>query len=201
MKSYIQILAPAEPAIAMDVRSTASRKTVGSVAVFVGRCQRFHMWKSRVPTKTRLKEVCLLPFQETVATQQIYKQRLGDIRSDLSRDAEIKTRKLVDQRSFQQDSVDIEKMRSENRLMQDKYTALREKYNKLKNDVRLAVERRRRKVEYTTASETERSTSTRTRTDRTESSEQKWVTINVRLFSWIVRANHLHFLAPRMEHL
>lgn len=63
-------------------------------------------------------------------------------------------------------------MRSENRLMQDKYTALREKYNKLKSDVRLAVEKRRRK-EYTTASETERSTSTRTRTDRTESSEQK----------------------------
>ncbi|XP_031838133.1 centrosomal protein 164 isoform X2 [Nomia melanderi] len=134
--------------------------------------------REKIRKMTEEHEKCLADIlrdfriDETVATQQIYKQRLGEIRPDLSRDAEIKTRKLVDQRSFQQDTVDIEKMRSENRLMQDKYTALREKYNKLKNDVRLAVERRRRKVEYTTASETERSTSTRTRTDRTESSEQ-----------------------------
>ncbi|XP_076657616.1 centrosomal protein 164 isoform X1 [Halictus rubicundus] len=116
---------------------------------------------------------------ETVAQQQIYKQRLGDMWP--GRSVEIKARKLAEQRSFQQESVDIEKMRSENRLMQDKYTALREKYKKLKNDVRLAVERRSwRKAEYNTASETERSTSTRTRTDITESSEQNTPVRNTR---------------------
>nr|XP_033339118.1 centrosomal protein of 164 kDa isoform X2 [Megalopta genalis] len=116
---------------------------------------------------------------ETVAQQQIYKQRLGDIWP--GRSVEIKARKLAEQRSFQQESVDIEKMRSENRLMQDKYTALREKYKKLKNDVRLAVERRSwRKAEYNTTSETEKSTSTRTRTDITESSEQNTPVRNTR---------------------
>ncbi|XP_078052721.1 centrosomal protein 164 isoform X2 [Augochlora pura] len=116
---------------------------------------------------------------ETVAQQQVYKQRLGDMWP--GRSVEIKTRKLAEQRSFQQESVDIEKMRSENRLMQDKYTALREKYKKLKNDVRLAVERRSwRKAEYNTTSETERSTSTRTRTDITESSEQNTPVRNTR---------------------
>lgn len=100
----------------------------------------------------------------------MYQQRLEDIRANLSRDTDKETQK----QSAQQENMDIEKMRSENRLLQDKYTALKEKYRKLKNDVRLAVERRsRRKMGYTTASETERSTSTRTRTDKTESSEQK----------------------------
>ncbi|XP_053972469.1 centrosomal protein of 164 kDa [Hylaeus volcanicus] len=113
-------------------------------------------------------------------TRQMYKQRLEEIRSDFSRDAEKKAQKLVEQ-TVQQESVDIEKMRSENRLLQDKYTALKEKYRKLKGEVRLVVERRiRRKAGYTTASETERSTSTRTRTDRTESSEQNTPVRNTR---------------------
>lgn len=103
----------------------------------------------------------------------MYKERLEEIRADFARDAEKETRKQVE-RAIQQDSIDFERMRCEKRLLQDKYTALKEKYMKLKNDVRLAVERRsRRKEGYTTASETERSVSTRTRTERTESSEQK----------------------------
>lgn len=105
----------------------------------------------------------------------MYKERLEEIRADFARDAEKEARKQTD-RVLQQESIDYEKLRCEKRLLQDKYTALKEKYMKLKNDVRLAVERRsRRKEGYTTASETERSASTRTRTEKTESSEQKWV--------------------------
>ncbi|XP_032684812.1 trichohyalin isoform X3 [Odontomachus brunneus] len=104
--------------------------------------------------------------------RKMYKERLEEIRADFARDAEKETRKQAE-RAIQQDSIDFERMRCEKRLLQDKYTALKEKYMKLKNDVRLAVERRsRRKEGYTTASETERSASTRTRTERTESSEQ-----------------------------
>ncbi|XP_012529783.1 centrosomal protein of 164 kDa isoform X2 [Monomorium pharaonis] len=104
--------------------------------------------------------------------RKMYKERLEEIRADFARDAEKEARKLTE-RALQQESIDFEKMRCEKRLLQDKYTALKEKYIKLKNDVRLAVERRsRRKEGYTTASETERSTSTRTRTDKTDSSEQ-----------------------------
>lgn len=102
----------------------------------------------------------------------MYKERLEEIRADFARETEKEARKQNER--ILQDSIDFEKMRCEKRLLQDKYTALKEKYMKLKNDVRLAVERRsRRKEGYTTASETERSTSTRTKTDRTESSEQK----------------------------
>ncbi|KAG5330278.1 CE164 protein, partial [Acromyrmex charruanus] len=104
--------------------------------------------------------------------RKMYKERLEEIRADFAKDAEKEARKQTE-RALQQESIDFEKMRCEKRLLQDKYTALKEKYMKLKNDVRLAVERRsRRKEGYTTASETERSTSTRTRTDKTDSSEQ-----------------------------
>ncbi|XP_015605660.1 centrosomal protein of 164 kDa isoform X2 [Cephus cinctus] len=102
-----------------------------------------------------------------------YKQRLKDIRDDFSQDVE-KEAKKQNERISRQETVDFEKIRCEKRLLEDKYKTLKEKYLKLKNDVRLAVERRNKKKEgNTTASETEKSTSARTRTDRTESSDQK----------------------------
>lgn len=119
-----------------------------------------------------LEKNLLFRFQEDL-TRKMYKQRLEEIHADFSRDAEKEARKQTE-RALQQDSIEFEKMRCEKRLLQDKYMALKEKYMKLKKEVCLAVERRsRRKEGYTTASETERSTSTRTRTDKTESSEQK----------------------------
>lgn len=73
-----------------------------------------------------------------------------------------------------QETVDYEKIRCEKRLLEDKYKTLKDKYLKLKNDVRLAVERRsKRKEGNVTTSETERSASTRTRTERTESIDRK----------------------------
>ncbi|XP_071860458.1 centrosomal protein 164 isoform X5 [Bombus fervidus] len=105
-------------------------------------------------------------------TRKMYKQHLEEIRADFSREVEKEARKQTG-RAIHQESIEFEKMRCEKRLLQDKYMALKEKYMKLKKEVRLAIERRsKRKEGYTTASETERSTSTRTRTDRTESSEQ-----------------------------
>lgn len=103
----------------------------------------------------------------------MYKQHLEEIRADFSREVEKEAREQTG-RAIPQESIEFEKMRCEKRLLQDKYMALREKYMKLKKEVRAAIDKRnRRKEGYTTASETERSTSTRTRTDGTESSEQK----------------------------
>lgn len=114
----------------------------------------------------------LLRFQED-RTRKMYKQHLEEIRADFSREVEKEARKQTG-RAIHQESIEFEKMRCEKRLLQDKYMALKEKYMKLKKEVRSAIDKRnRRKEGYTTASETERSTSTRTRTDRTESSEQK----------------------------
>lgn len=98
----------------------------------------------------------------------MYKQRLEEIRADFSRDVEKEARKQTEL-AIQQECMDFEKMRCEKRLLQDKYMALKEKYMKLKNDVRLTVERRNKsRGGYTTASETERS-----KTEKTDSSDQK----------------------------
>lgn len=105
--------------------------------------------------------------------RKVYKQRLEEVRGDFSKEID-KEAKNISERASRQETVDFEKIRCEKRLLEDKYKTLKEKYLKLKNDVRLAVERRsKRKESNTTASETERSASTRTRTDRTESSIQK----------------------------
>ncbi|XP_046828745.1 golgin subfamily A member 4 isoform X2 [Vespa crabro] len=99
--------------------------------------------------------------------RKMYKQRLEEIRADFSRDVEKEARKQTEL-AIQQECMDFEKMRCEKRLLQDKYMALKEKYMKLKNDVRLTVERRNKsRGGYTTASETERS-----KTERTDSSDQ-----------------------------
>lgn len=134
-------------------------------------------WKKGYITYLRLHVTgknSLLRFQED-RTRKMYKQHLEEIRADFSREVEKEARKQTG-RAIHQESIEFEKMRCEKRLLQDKYMALKEKYMKLKKEVRSAIDKRnRRKEGYTTASETERSTSTRTRTDRTESSEQKWV--------------------------
>lgn len=80
----------------------------------------------------------------------------------------------MSEHATRQETVDFEKMRCEKRLLEDKYKILKDKYLKLKNDVRLAVERRsKRKEAHVTTSETEKSASTRTKTDRTESLDRK----------------------------
>ncbi|XP_051169688.1 centrosomal protein of 164 kDa isoform X3 [Leptopilina boulardi] len=107
--------------------------------------------------------------------RKLYKQRLEEIRGDFSRDIENEVKRQSDRKSSSpQDNVDYEKLRCEKRLIEDKYNTLKEKYLKLKKEVRLAVERRtKRKEGNATASETDKSTSARTRTDKPESSDQK----------------------------
>lgn len=119
-----------------------------------------------------MKKIVPNTSQEDLARKE-YKQRLEEVRASFSRDIE-KEMKKQGERLARPDSVDFEKIRCEKRLVEDKYKTLKEKYLKLKNDVRLAVESRsRRKEANATASETERSTSAKTKTDRTESMDQK----------------------------
>ncbi|XP_043467042.1 centrosomal protein of 164 kDa isoform X2 [Leptopilina heterotoma] len=106
--------------------------------------------------------------------RKLYKQRLEEIRADFSRDIENEVKRQSDRKSSPQEIVDYEKLRCEKRLIEDKYNTLKEKYLKLKKEVRLAVERRtKRKEGNATASETDKSTSARARTDKPESSDQK----------------------------
>lgn len=114
----------------------------------------------------------LTTFQERLS-RKVYKQRLDEIRTDLSRGIDKEAKKISDHATRQQ-MIDFEKIRCEKRLLEDKYKVLKEKYLKLKNEVRVAVERRsKRRESNTTASETERSGSTKTRTETNESSHQK----------------------------
>ncbi|XP_034942894.1 uncharacterized protein PF11_0207 isoform X2 [Chelonus insularis] len=127
---------------------------------------------------TEDNEKCLAEIVQDFRTEEstarkVYKQRLEEIRADFSRDIEKEMKKLSE-RAAQQETANFDKIRCEKRLLEDKYKTLKEKYLKLKNDVRLAVERRSKRREgNTTASETERSASTRTKTERTESSLQR----------------------------
>ncbi|XP_033209240.1 centrosomal protein of 164 kDa isoform X3 [Belonocnema kinseyi] len=135
--------------------------------------------REKITKITEEHEKCLAEILRDFRTDEglarkLYKQKLEEIRADFSRDIENQVKKQSDRKSGPQESVDFEKLRCEKRLLEDKYNTLKEKYLKLKKEVRLAVERRtKRKEGNTTASETERSTSARTRTDKTESSDQK----------------------------
>ena len=55
----------------------------------------------------------------------------------------------------------FEKLRCEKRLLEDKYRSLKDKYIRLKTDIKISMERRKRRDAggTTTASETEHSTS------------------------------------------
>ncbi|XP_058798530.1 centrosomal protein of 164 kDa isoform X2 [Phymastichus coffea] len=109
------------------------------------------------------------------SVRKVYKQQLEQIRADFAKEIE-KEMKNHNDSAIRQETVDFEKLRCEKRLLEDKYNTLKEKYLKMKKDMRAAIEKRARRKEQQanmTASETEMSTSTRTRTERTESSEHK----------------------------
>lgn len=94
-----------------------------------------------------------------------HQKQISDLRNKVSRDTEIeKTRTDRDP----EDERLYEKVRCEKRLLEDKYRCLKDKYLKLKTEVKLSIEKRNRKREQnltatttttTTGSETERSPS------------------------------------------
>ncbi|XP_074112640.1 centrosomal protein 164 isoform X3 [Cotesia typhae] len=134
--------------------------------------QREKMTKITEEHEKRLAEISRDYRVEENMARKVFKQKLDEIRSDLSREIDKETKKISD-RATRQDSADYDKIRCEKRILEDKYKTLKDKYLKLKNDVRLAVEKRsKRKEGHTTVSETEKSGSTRTRTERTESLTQ-----------------------------
>lgn len=136
--------------------------------------------------------------QENLA-RKVYKQRLDEIRTDYSKDVDNEVKKYDS--AVRQEIVDFEKMRCEKRLLEDKYNTLKEKYMKMKKDMRAAIEKRNRRKEQAnaTASETEMSTSTRTRTDRTESTDQKLVGFAITFIFFSVSHN-LESLSRRFDH-
>ncbi|KAJ8666999.1 hypothetical protein QAD02_008661, partial [Eretmocerus hayati] len=105
--------------------------------------------------------------------RKLYKQRLDEIRADYSKDIENEMKKYDS--AVRQETVEFEKIRCEKRLIEDKYNILKEKYLKMKKDMRAAIEKRNKRKEQANreASEAEMSASTRTRTERTESTDQK----------------------------
>ena len=108
----------------------------------------------------------------------MYKQRLDELRADYSKDLENEIKKYSES-AVRHESVEFEKIRCEKHLIEDKYNTLKDKYVKLKKDMRAAIEKRNRRKELAQAnaavSETEMSTSARTKTERSESTDQKLV--------------------------
>lgn len=81
----------------------------------------------------------------------------GNLDNEMNYQTSSKDKETGDERLY-------EKVRCEKRLLEDKYRCLKEKYMKLKTDVKLTIEKRHRKREQsltttTTGSETEKSNS------------------------------------------
>lgn len=89
-----------------------------------------------------------------------HSQKLAQMRTQVEHEIEMERQRL---RETGEDRL-YEKVRCEKRLLEDKYRCLKEKYVRLKNDVKISLERRNRRREQqtsitTTGSETERTPS------------------------------------------
>uniref|UniRef100_A0A336MV13 CSON008022 protein n=1 Tax=Culicoides sonorensis TaxID=179676 RepID=A0A336MV13_CULSO len=106
-----------------------------------------------------------------------HSQKLAQMRSQVEHEIEMERQRL---RDTGQDRL-YEKVRCEKRLLEDKYRCLKEKYVRLKNDVKISLERRNRRREQqtsitTTGSETER-TPSNNRSSNGDEKQQGSVTI------------------------
>ncbi|XP_063709582.1 centrosomal protein of 164 kDa [Culicoides brevitarsis] len=88
-----------------------------------------------------------------------HSQKLAQMRTQVEHEIQMERQRL---RETGEDRL-YEKVRCEKRLLEDKYRCLKEKYVRLKNDVKISLERRNRRREQTsittTGSETERTPS------------------------------------------
>lgn len=81
----------------------------------------------------------------------MYKQRLDEIRADHAKNIKKEMKKLEDELTDKQENRDFEKLRCEKQMFEQKYTAYKDRYYKLKNDMRAAVEKRNRRKELAKA--------------------------------------------------
>lgn len=96
--------------------------------------------------------------QEEIVRRE-HHQNITDLKDKLHHEVEIERQRM---RELGEDRL-YEKVRCEKRLLEDKYRCLKEKYIRLKTDVKMSLEKRNRRKEQsmttTTGSDTERSTS------------------------------------------
>lgn len=95
-------------------------------------------------------------FQEQVLKKE-HQTEMSQLKAKMQTEIEAEKKKTYcDERTF-------EKLRCEKRLLEDKYKCLKEKYFRLKTEVKLSIEKRNRRKEQsttnTTGSETEQSNS------------------------------------------
>lgn len=104
-----------------------------------------------------LIHILLLSLQEQILKKE-HQSQMTQLKS--KRQTEIETEKnksFCDERTY-------EKLRCEKRLLEDKYKCLKEKYFRLKTEVKMSIEKKNRRKEQSTAtnttgSETEQSNS------------------------------------------
>ncbi|XP_039294379.1 GRIP and coiled-coil domain-containing protein 2-like [Nilaparvata lugens] len=135
-------------------------------------------WDEEERTRRELREAERRRQQEEgVNTADEHRAHMQVLREQCKQEEETLRKKHADKveilnRALEKDSVDItqltrdfEKVRCEKRLLEDKYRTLKEKYIKLKSDIRLSLERKRqaklnrKNREQSTTEDTDRSTS------------------------------------------
>ncbi|XP_063237457.1 uncharacterized protein LOC134539391 isoform X2 [Bacillus rossius redtenbacheri] len=107
---------------------------------------------------------CQLHQEEEGMRRELEEQRARLVRELEAERARGRTTELIDNQPDQVDNCRMfEKLRCEKRLLEDKYRSLKEKYIRLKTDVKISIERRKKRDGgATTGSETDRSTSHKT---------------------------------------
>nr|CAD7198739.1 unnamed protein product [Timema douglasi] len=110
--------------------------------------------------------------KEEEAVRKEHTDQLADLRARLTKELDVEKVRMkvasegLDEAARQElveNSRVFEKVRCEKRLLEDKYRSLKEKYIRLKTDVKISIERRKRRDGgTTTGSETERSSSHKT---------------------------------------
>ncbi|XP_055380426.1 putative uncharacterized protein DDB_G0282133 isoform X2 [Condylostylus longicornis] len=93
--------------------------------------------------------------------------KLNDMREKLSREMELERQRM---RESGEDRL-YEKIRCEKRLLEDKYRCLKDKYGRLKSDVKLSLERRNRRREQLAAQQQQQQQNLTNTTNTTTGSE------------------------------
>lgn len=89
---------------------------------------------------------------------------MAEIRSRMQ-DQDPKLKQDVDERTF-------EKMRCDKRLLEDKYRCMKEKYLRLKTEVKMSIEKRHRKKDSTTTTANTNTTGSETEQSHSNNKER-----------------------------
>lgn len=97
-----------------------------------------------------------------------HQSQMSQLKAKMQNEMETeKNKTFCDERTY-------EKLRCEKRLLEDKYKCLKEKYFRLKTDIKLSIEKKNRRKEQSTATNT-----TGSETEQSNSNKERYIFSNL----------------------